>query len=70
VNPHFKELLDDFAQRVILPGLELVQQYCDRQGHRAWVASGLPTGDAIFDQLLEERIHSADAQGLIGALRV
>jgi hypothetical protein len=70
VNPHFKERLDDFAQRVILPGLELVQQYCDRQGHRAWVASGLPTGDEIFDQLLEERIHSADAQGLIAALRV
>jgi hypothetical protein len=70
VNSHIKEQLYDFAQQVILPGLELVQQYCDRQGHRAWVVPSLPTGDEIFDQLLEENIHNANLQGLIAALRV
>jgi hypothetical protein len=70
VNPHIKEQLNDFAQQVILPGLELVQQYCDRQGHRAWVVPSRPTGDEILDQLLEERIHAADTQRSIAALRV
>jgi hypothetical protein len=70
VNSDFSSRLNDFAERVILPGLGLVQQYCHRHGHRSWVVPSRPTGDETFDQLLEERIQTAAARALIAALRV
>jgi hypothetical protein len=70
VDAELNRRLNDFAQNVILSALELMEQYCDRQGDSVQLAIGHPTGDVVLDQLLTELPRPASTRWLVATLRV
>jgi hypothetical protein len=68
VDAELNRQLNDFAHSVILPVLELVEQYCDRQGDSVRLAIGHPTGDVVLDHLLTELPRSTTTRWLVATL--
>jgi hypothetical protein len=70
VDVQQNQQLNDVTRRVILPGLNLVQQYLEYQGDSVRLAVGQPTGDAVLDQLLAELPRPTEPRWLIASLRI
>jgi hypothetical protein len=70
VNAQLNRQLDDFARKVILPGLKLIEQYCNGQGDKVRLAIGRPTGDPVLDQLLTELPRPTELRWLVASLRI
>jgi hypothetical protein len=62
--------LNDFAQDVVLFGLELLQQYFERKGDPVQLVIGQPTGNVVLDQLLAELPRSTQPRWVIASLQM
>jgi hypothetical protein len=70
VDAELNRQLNDFARTVMMPVLELVQQYCDRQGAAVWLTTGRPLGNSELGQLLAELPPSVKPRWSVAALKV